>query len=295
MEGCSYRWMEGRSPSDLPLADAPEALLKKMMEEPPKKVEVQIFNSDSDKARSLLQAINPNRLDVYETWLAIGMGAHSVGDDSLLQDWIALSQKNSKYKEGECEKKWASFKRSGISLGTLQKFAKEDGWIQPPRVFPTSVIPTEADETKPIPSKLEQLTSQELISFLRKSKQEIRFNIFSHSIEMDGKVIKNIELFYLTLAELGFKVSKEMAIDCLLKVAHENEYDPVRLYLEHCFNSVKPTYIEQLATTYLRPQDAALGQPTIYDAMLKLTLINACRRVYQPGCKLLASSKERRG
>ena len=285
MEGCGYRWMEGRSPSDLPLADAPEALLKKMMEEPPKKVEVQVFNSDSDKARSLLQAINPNRLDNYETWLAIGMAAHSVGDDSLLQDWIDLSQKNSKFTPGKCEEKWKSFKRSGISLGTLQKFAKEDGWVQPPRIFPESIIPTQKEEATPIPTKLEQLTSQELISFLRNQKEEIRFNTFSHSIEMDGKVIRNIELFYLTLAELGYKVPKEMAIDCLLKVAHENEYDPVRLYLDHCFNSVEPAYIDQLATTYLRPQDAALRQPTIYDAMLKLTLINAVRRVFQPGCK----------
>ena len=33
---------------------------------------------------------------------------------------------------------------------------------------------------------------------------------------MDGKVIKNIEIFILLLAELGYKVPKEMAVDCLL-------------------------------------------------------------------------------
>jgi predicted P-loop ATPase len=99
---------------------------------------------------------------------------------------------------------------------------------------------------------------------------------------MDGKVIKNIELFYLTLAELGYKVPKEMAIDCLLKVAHENEYDPVKLYLDHCCNEIEPELygIERLASTYLRPQDQNLKEPTIYDVMLKLTLINAVRRVY---------------
>ena len=279
-----YRWMEGRSPSDLELAEVPKAIIEKMME--PKKQKpapVEVFNSDIDKARSLLQSINPSRLDDYDTWLKIGMGAHSAGD-SLLPDWIALSQKNSKYEDGECEKKWDSFKRSGISLGTLQKFAKEDGWVQPPRVFPKSIIPTPKEEATPIPTKLEQLTSQELISFLRNQKEEIRFNTFTHSIEMDGKVIRNIELFYLTLAELGYKVTKEMAIDCLLKVAHENEYDPVRLYLEHV-SSIDPAYIDQLATTYLRPKDAAIGKPTIYDAMLKATLIAAVRRVFEPGSK----------
>jgi len=278
-----YRWMDGRSPDDLEIAEAPLAIIQKMME-PKKKnkpAPVEVFNSDIDKARSLLQSINPNRIDDYDQWLKIGMAAHSAGD-SLLADWEDLSQKNSKYKQGECAKKWDSFKRSGISLGTLQKFAKEDGWTPPPRIFPDSVVPV---ETTPIPSKLEQLTSQELISFLRKLKQEIRFNTFSHSIEMDGEVIKNIELFYLTLAELGYKVEKQMAIDCLLKVAHENKYDPVRLYLDHVSSEVEPTYIDRLATTYLRPQDASIDEPTIYDAMLKVTLINAVRRVYLPGCK----------
>ena len=59
-------------------------------------------------------------------------------------------------------------------------------------------------------------------------------------LQMDGEVIKNIELFYLTLAELGYKVEKQMAIDCLLKVAHENKYDPVKLYLDHFSAEVEP-------------------------------------------------------
>ena len=162
-----YRWMDGRSPADLELAEAPLAIIEKMMDQPKKKkaTPVQVFNSDIDKARSLLQSINPNRIDDYEQWLKIGMAAHSAGA-SLLADWEDLSSKNSKYKPGECAKKWDSFKRSGISLGTLQKFAKEDGWTPPPRVFPDSDVPA---QTTPIPSKLEQLTSQELISFLRKS------------------------------------------------------------------------------------------------------------------------------
>ena len=281
-----YRWMDGRSPKDLEIAEAPLEIIKKMMEQKKQKTktpQIQTLNSDTDKARSLLQSINPSRLDDYDTWLKIGMAAHSVGDNSLLHDWEQLSQKNSKHHSGECEKKWASFKSSGVSLGTLQKFASEDGWTPPPRSFPTSIKPTE--EATPVPRKLEQLTSQELINFLRNLKQEIRFNTFSHSIEMDGKVIKNIELFYLTLAELGYKVPKEMAIDCLLKVAHENEYDPVKLYLDHCYTEIQPAYIESLASTYLRPEDQNLTEPTIYDTMLKLTLINAVRRVYNPGCK----------
>jgi hypothetical protein len=120
-----YRWMDGRSPRDIKkIAEAPLAIIEKMMEPKKKKTpQIQTLNSDSDKARSLLQSINPSRLDDYDTWVKIGMAAHSVGDDSLLFDWEQLSQKNSKYQSGDCEKKWSSFKSSGVSLGTLQKFA----------------------------------------------------------------------------------------------------------------------------------------------------------------------------
>jgi predicted P-loop ATPase len=41
-----------------------------------------------------------------------------------------------------------------------------------------------------------------------------------------------------------------------------------------------------LASTYLRPDpDNPPKEPTLYDIMLKCTLINAVRRAYEPGCK----------
>ena len=162
-----YRWMDARSPRDIKeIAEAPIEIIKKMMEPKKKKTpQIQTLNSDTDKARSLLQSINPSRLDDYDIWLKIGMAAHSVGDDSLLSDWEQLSQKNSKYKSGECEKKWSSFKSSGVSLGTLQKYATEDGGTPPPRTFQTSIEPKA--ESTPSPHKLEQLTSQNLIAFPR--------------------------------------------------------------------------------------------------------------------------------
>ena len=84
---------------------------------------------------------------------------------------------------------------------------------------------------------------------------------------------------------MRLKISKEVAIDCVVEVAKENSYDPVRAYLEHCSNAVEPTYIDRLASTYLRPQDASNTEPTLYDKMLKCTLIAAVARVFEPGCK----------
>jgi hypothetical protein len=98
-------------------------------------------------------------------------------------------------------------------------------------------------------------------------------------------VAKNIEHFYLELSEQGYKASKEIAMDCVVKVAHEHAYDPVRLYLEHVEAQTPPSYIDRLASTYLRPEDGTLPDPTLYDHMIKRTLIAAVRRVFLPGCK----------
>ena len=279
-----YKWVKDRSPDDIPIAEAPAILLERMMETEVKQPEV--FNSDYDRCLSLLQSINPSRLDDYDTWVQIGMALHSVGDDRLLTEWDTISAKASNYKSGECFKKWQSFgKRSGVSLGTLVKYAQEDGWTPPPKQINPSIHYKSEDTTKVIPKKLEPINAQELIHLLRNMPNKIRYNTFTHNIEQNEKPLKNTELFYLSLSEQNYKCSKEMAIDCLLKVSHENEFDPVRDYLEVVEKTVEPAYIDRLATTYLRPSDAQYTEPTIYDHMMKATLIGAVRRIFEPGAK----------
>jgi len=132
-----------------------------------------------------------------------------------------------------------------------------------------------------------KLESAEVLAMLRAQAAggRLRYNTFSQLIELDGSVLDGVERFYLTLADQGFKVGKENALDCLVHVANENPYDPVRLYLEHVEATVQPAYIGGLASAYLRPEDTALGQPTLYDHMLRCTLIAAVRRAFMPGCK----------
>ena len=135
------------------------------------------------------------------------------------------------------------------------------------------------------PTKLE---AGELLAMLRTQARgdRIRYNTFSQLIELDGKQLEGSERFYLSLAEQGYKVAKDLALDCLIQVARENPYDPVALYLDHVAATVEPAYITSLATAYLRPEDAtACGGPTLYDHMLRCTLIGAVRRVFEPGCK----------
>jgi predicted P-loop ATPase len=115
--------------------------------------------------------------------------------------------------------------------------------------------------------------------------RRIRWNTFHQQVEIDGAAVENAELFYLTLAEQGYKVSKDLALDALVKVARQFPYDPVTLYLEHVAATVQPAYIGGISTAYLRPEDTTHDAPTLYDHMIRCTLIGAVMRAFEPGAK----------
>jgi hypothetical protein len=286
-----YHWVNRYSPADLPLADAPECLIERMLKPAPMvavPAPVAVVEPDAVRARTYLAALDASRADDYDDWLAVGMALHSTGDDSLLDDWEHWSAQSGKYKPSDCQRKWSSFKKSGITLGTLGELAKRDGW-RPDRKFARVVAATAApavagDAPTGAFKKPEKLEALELLALLR-TRSDIRFNTFERRVEIKGKPIDGVERFYLILAELGYKVSKELALDCLVQVADENPYDPVCDYLEGVANAVAPTYIDRLATAYLRPADEASSEPTIYDEMIKRTLIGAVARAFSPGVK----------
>ena len=287
-----YYWVPSHGPGDREIAEAPVGLIERMLKPQPQPVRAELVQipdpqGDVDRARSYLAALDTSRADDYDDWLDVGMALHSLGDDGLLDDWEQWSAQSSKHKPSDCQRKWSSFKKSGITLGTLGDMAKKDGW-RSSKPAQREVGGRAADPEParaPVGGKPEKLEAAELLEYLRRNAGDIRLNIFTQQIEIDNAVIEGVDRFYLKLAEQGYKVSKELAIDCLVQVANEKPYDPVRLYLEHVAEHVDPTYIDRLATTYLRPCDAALPEPTIYDEMLKRTLIGAVMRAFTPGCK----------
>ena len=285
-----YHWVSKYSPEDLDLAEAPLCLIEKMLKPVAESAPLLVVSGTDDaaRARSYLEALSGSRADDYDDWLAVGMALHSVGDDSLLDDWEHWSAQSGKHKPSDCQRKWRSFKKSGITLGTLGDMAKKDGWrssaVVKRVVGGRSGGSPEAD-TPPIITKPEKLETAELLAFLRSKCDDIRYNTFTQQIEIKEQVVEGADRFYLKLAEMGYKVSKELAIDCLVQVANENPYDPVREYLEWCANTTEPAYIDRLSTAYLRPSDEHQSEPTIYDEMLKRTLIGAVARAFNPGCK----------
>ena len=279
----SYRWLRGRAPADLDMAEAPSLLLQQMQRkpEPAPLLRLPDPSSDIQRARDYLSRIPTSLAEDYDDWLRIGMALQSVDPHALLDDWISWSAVSGKFEPGICEAKWDTFNGTGgVGLGTLFHLSggKSTTTLQPQQKQPG---------TKPAPSggggKLRKVEADELLSQFRKDLGDrLRYNIFLQVIELDRKPLEDIELYYLELAQAGIKVSKELACDALFKVARENVYDPVREDLESMAATVPPVSIDNLASAYLRPGDPG---GTLYDAMLKVCLIGAVKRIFEPGAK----------
>lgn len=75
----------------------------------------------------LLNYIDPASLD-YQEWVNVGMALKEEGYTA--EDWDGWSQSDSRYRPGECLKKWETFKGTGLPVtgATITQLAKENGW-----------------------------------------------------------------------------------------------------------------------------------------------------------------------
>jgi hypothetical protein len=182
----------------------------------------------------------------------------------------------------------ASSNCHSVNAGTFWYLAQQYGY-KPTRQVPQVVQASDPIKITQDLQPLKKLEANELLMQL-KDANALRYNIFTQQIERNNPgngyiVLENAEHYYLEIAENGGKISKEVALDCLVKVAKSNPYDPIRNYLDHVANHVQPTYIDRIASTYLRPGDAEQTEPTLFDHMIRCTLVAAVRRIYEPGSK----------
>ena len=76
----------------------------------------------------LLNYIDPSVLS-YQEWVNVGMALKHEGYTAM--DWDNWSQADSRYKKGECFKKWDTFKEEALGTvtgATITQMAKDNGW-----------------------------------------------------------------------------------------------------------------------------------------------------------------------
>lgn len=81
--------------------------------------------------KELLDFIDPSELN-YQEWVNVGMALKHEGYS--IEYWDSWSMADARYHEGECAKKWDTFKGTGIPVtgGTIVQMAMDRGW-QPVR------------------------------------------------------------------------------------------------------------------------------------------------------------------
>jgi hypothetical protein len=88
----------------------------------------QNVHEDYEYAKLLFGVLSPQRANNFSSWIRVGWCGRNI-DYRLLTEWIEFSKKSPKFVEGECEHLWnkMSYNPNGLKMGTLHKWAKEDG------------------------------------------------------------------------------------------------------------------------------------------------------------------------
>jgi hypothetical protein len=68
-----------------------------------------------------------NICEDYNDWIKVGMALKNEYSDAGLTMWVALSRASSKYKDGQCERKWPTFRGSSVSFATVAWMASQNG------------------------------------------------------------------------------------------------------------------------------------------------------------------------
>ena len=234
---------------------------------------------DEEKlALSCLEVLSPDL--GYEDWRNVGMALHTVSED-LFDEWDQWSAKGEKYKPGECSRMWASFDSGGaIKLGTLISLAQSHGWKRPGVITPLRKNKTKkSNEDDKEPRAAQNYRElEELIG------DDLRLNMLTQEIEVGGKPIENLDLFYLDVTcDFNIDIPKERCIDIVRKLALQNKYSPVVEHLKKIEESTKPLPKEEFNRCTERYFGVA---DELSQLMLKRTLIAAVARVFEPGCKV---------
>jgi P4 family phage/plasmid primase-like protien len=119
------------------------------------KENVHLGQSDSyDMSSKLMNILSVERASNYNTWISVGWCARNI-DNRLLENWIQFSKRSSKFVDDvECENLWRYMKDSGLGIGTLCMWAKQDN-----------------------PEEYSNIISQSLYSLLMVSKSDTDYDI----------------------------------------------------------------------------------------------------------------------
>lgn len=133
VSGRRYEWEASARPSDLAPAPLPDWLLRELAESPlpatlPPAGTGKLWPREIARIRAALEFLDP---DPYDAWLQVGMALHATGDAAAFDLWTAWAGRSPKFDLADHQRRWASFGRGGVTLGSLFAAAKAAGYAPP--------------------------------------------------------------------------------------------------------------------------------------------------------------------
>lgn len=95
---------------------------------------------DDIYVKDLVRILSDKRADNYDSWMRVGWCLHNINNSqSMLDLWIEFSKRSNKYNDGECNRFWFRMNNTGLNIGSLCKWAKEDDIIRYREVTKSSI------------------------------------------------------------------------------------------------------------------------------------------------------------
>jgi hypothetical protein len=132
-DGGVYRWDERLNLDSVPIAPVPQALWgllkpRERVDHPASRpAPPSATTGDLAMVQDALRWLDP-WAGPYDWWVSILMAIHS---EHPGPDGLAVAEAWGDGKEKEIETKWRSFRRSGVTIGTLYHEAEKHGWLPP--------------------------------------------------------------------------------------------------------------------------------------------------------------------
>jgi hypothetical protein len=248
----------------------------------------------------------------YDDFLRVGMALKEL--DWLKPDgdigfdlWDAWCSQSEHHNAAGLESKWLSFKRSGVSVGSIYHMAQQHGWNggapapapQPgmnghhagPEMLPAAFVnapqtiffPDRDDEGRP------KATCTNAGVGVRALGISCRKDLFHEKMMVAGEPINAwagdmsddvIQMIRKAIRyKFGFDPKTENTRDACVQLCLEHQFDPVRDYLDTVQWDGTPR-LETWLVRYMGAPDTELNR-----AIGRLALIAAVRRAYAPGTK----------
>jgi predicted P-loop ATPase len=254
-----YSFLTGCSPDDLQVAEAPSWLIDALICERVEDAAYEPPLMSADELEHFLSFLDPQQFGGYPEWCALGMAAKVANaNDDAKDAFQAFSKRAPNYSEKDFHKQWRAWasmeqfkaKRPGKrprTLASFYKMAAGNGFKAPiasgGAATIEDVVKSQVDDQY-LKDAREAPNLVNLLGFLRNQNEvPIRWNELKRCIVVgkDRKVLEPSRANVFLADEWQINAAKNKAEDCIITIALENSFNPVREYLEDLRTKELPT------------------------------------------------------